>query len=160
MGSLRTARTVGALLGGTVALLAGCTAHQAPKPVATQPFIAFNACLITDPSGLEPGTTGAQVWAGTQAAVGPLKARASYLTAGHAGLDAALGGLILKKCTLIISAADRSGPAVDTVAKANPGQHFLLIGQTGTAANVRSLPIGNGLQDSVRQAVTASAQGR
>ncbi|MBO1415336.1 hypothetical protein [Streptomyces sp. FH025] len=152
-------RVVGTLL---LALLTGCSsAHSAPAPTATQPFIAFNACLITDATGLAPGSPAAQVWAGTQAAVDPLHARAAYVTTDPAKVDSAIGGLILKNCALIISASadPQFAAAVDAAAKTHPGQHFLLVGTAGAAANVRGLEAGENLQERARQAVTESAEG-
>ncbi|MFH8380823.1 hypothetical protein ACH4E7_07760 [Kitasatospora sp. NPDC018058] len=159
MRSQSVTRVAGTLL---LALLAGCSsAHPAPKPTATQPFIAFNACLITDTTGLAPGSPATQAWAGTQAATGPLHARAGYVTADPGKADGAIGGLILKNCSLIISASTdgRFAPAVEAAAKAHPDQHFLIVGTAGPAANVRSLQPGDDLQERVRQAVTESAAG-
>ncbi|WP_035844195.1 type 1 periplasmic-binding domain-containing protein [Kitasatospora azatica] len=140
--------------------LTGCSAHAAPKPAPTQPFIAFNTCLVTDPAGLTPGTPGARAWAGAQAATAPLHARASYVTATSAQAAGAIGGLILKNCTLIVAASSdgQFAPTVEAAAKAHPEQHFLLVGPATTTANVRSLPPGDDLQERVRQAVTDSAQ--
>ncbi|WP_329570725.1 hypothetical protein [Kitasatospora sp. NBC_01266] len=173
-------RAGGALLGGlavalpAVALLGGCAAQHAapaPKPSPTAPFVAFNACLVTGPAGLAPDAVGAQAWAGTQAAAGSLRARASYVTAAPANLAGALGGLLLKRCTLIVAAGDSSaGDGFDAgvagFAQAHPGQRFLLVGGAGAGAgaggagaNVRVVAAGDGLADRVRQAVAGSAAG-
>ncbi|MFI9271693.1 hypothetical protein ACIGXM_13390 [Kitasatospora sp. NPDC052896] len=166
----RTVRTGGALLGAAVAagLLGGCATHRAaPAPAPTQPFVAFNACLVTGPAGLAPDAVGAQAWSGTQAAAGSLHARASYVTAAPASLPGTLGGLLLKRCTLIVAAGDQSaGDQFDSVvagfAQAHPEQRFLLVGAGGAAgagANVRVVAAGDGLADRVRQAVAQSAAG-
>jgi hypothetical protein len=156
------------VVGGLAALLTGCaSSHHAPPPptAPTQPFIAFNACLVTGPSGIDAEGPGREAWSGTQAATGPLHARASYVTASPTALPGTLGALLLRHCTLLVAAGDTSAGSqfAATVAefgRAHPDQRILLVdAPAGTAGNVHPLAGGDGLADRVRQAVTAAASG-
>ncbi|MFG2847816.1 hypothetical protein ACGF12_32290 [Kitasatospora sp. NPDC048296] len=167
MGSRMVGRAGGVLVGGLTALLAGCSGHHAPPrpPAPTQPFVAFNACLVTGPSGLDAAGPGSEAWAGTQAATGSLHARASYVTAAPTALPDVLGALLLRHCTVVVAAGDTSAggqftAAVAEFGRAHPEQRVLLVeAPADVAGNVRPIAGGDGLADRVRQAVTAAAGG-
>jgi hypothetical protein len=167
MGSRGFGRTWGVPVGGLAALLTGCAGHHAPPPPAgpSQPFIAFNACLVTGPSGPEAAGPASQAWSGTQAATGPLQARASYVTASPTALPGALGALLLRHCSVVVAAAEAATDSQFTAAvaefgRAHPEQRILLVdAPAGAAGNVRAIAGGEGLADRVRQAVTAAAGG-
>jgi hypothetical protein len=118
-----------------VAAVAGAAAwlvwpRPAPVPQARQ-YLNVSACLLTDSRGVVPGTPAAPVWAAMESASTATHVMVSYLPdTGPADVTPMLSTLIQRQCGVIITtAADAS--QVISAAKADPGQHFLLITATG-----------------------------
>jgi hypothetical protein len=129
---------VGACL--VAAAVAAWLAWPAPQAAShARRYLNVTACLLTDPSGVAPGTAGARVWAAMQSASVTSHVMVSYLPdTGPADVPVMLNSLIERRCGVII--ATGISTAVDRfidAAKANPHQHFLLVLASGADAPAR-----------------------
>jgi hypothetical protein len=104
-----------------------------PQPAAphARQYLNVSACLLTDPSGIAPGTPAAPVWAAMQSASLATHVMVSYLPdTGPADAGPMLNTLIERQCGVIIA----TGTATALVIKAgqaNPHQRFLLVSAPG-----------------------------
>lgn len=107
-----------------------------PRPAATpaaRHYLDVSACLLTDPSGIAPGTPAAPVWAAMQSASAASHVMVSYLPdTGPSDVGAMLNTLIDRRCGVII-ATGKSTAGVVAAGKANPHQSFLLVAAPGAA---------------------------
>jgi hypothetical protein len=102
-------------------------------------YLNVTACLLTDPSGVAPGTAAARVWAAMQSASLTSHVMVSYLPdTGPADLPVMLNSLIERRCGVIIATGStKAADRVIDAAKANPHQRFLLILARGSDAPAR-----------------------
>jgi len=97
-----------------------------PAPQARQ-YLDVSACLLTDPSGIVPGTPGAPVWTAMQTASQATRVMVSYLPdTGPSDAAPMLNTLVERHCALIIATTAAADQVIDA-AKANPHQRFLLV---------------------------------
>ena len=90
-------------------------------------YLDVSACLLTDPSGIGPGTPAAPVWAAMQSASLATHVMVTYLRdGGPADARPMLNTLIERHCGVII-ATGSAAPDVIAAGKANPNQAFLLV---------------------------------
>jgi hypothetical protein len=108
-------------------------------PPRARQYLDVSACLLTGPSGIAPGTPGAQAWHAMQSASVASHVMVSYLPGmGPAGVPVMLNTLIERQCrVIVVTAATRT--QVAAAAKANPGRRFILVG-TSTAAGPAAVP--------------------
>lgn len=112
-----------------------------PRPGTTaapqaRQYLNATVCLLTDSRGIIPGAPGASAWAAMQRASLVTRVMVSYLPAtGPADVSSMLNTLIQRHCGLIV-ATGTAPVQVIRAARANPGQHFLLVATeaSGTAA--------------------------
>jgi hypothetical protein len=110
-----------------------------PRPAASPQgsasrYLNASACLLTGPSGITPGTSGAPVWTAMRSASQATHVMVSYLPdSGHDDVTPMLNALVERHCGVIIATSD-AGPAVVRAARANPHQSFLVVATPGTAA--------------------------
>lgn len=125
------------VLMGLVAVGAGTAAwllwpRPAPAPQARQ-YLNVSACLLTDSRGVVPGTPAAPVWAAMESASLATHVMVSYLPdTGPADVTPMLGTLIQRQCGVIITTTAEPSQVI-SAAKADPGQHFLLVTAAGAA---------------------------
>jgi hypothetical protein len=104
--------------------------RPAPVPQARQ-YLNVSACLLTDPRGVVPGTPAAPVWAAMESASLASHVMVSYLSdTGPADVTPMLSTLIQRQCGVIITTGTDASQVI-SAAKADPGQHFLLVTQAG-----------------------------
>ncbi|HEY6313548.1 MAG TPA: hypothetical protein VIY52_22470 [Streptosporangiaceae bacterium] len=128
------------LAAGLAVALLGTAAVAAwvwwPRPAAApaaRHYLDVSACLLTDPSGIAPGTPAAPVWAAMQPASLASHVMVSYLPdTGPSDVGAMLNTLIERRCGVII-ATGKSAAGVIAAGKANPHQSFLLVAAPGAA---------------------------
>ncbi len=108
------------------------TVHRAPEPQARQ-YLHVSACLLTDPSGVVPGTPAAPVWTAMQSASLATRVMVSYLPdTGPSDISPMISTLAQRKCGLIITTAAAAARAV-SAARDYPHQQFLIITAGGAA---------------------------
>jgi hypothetical protein len=135
----RAAIAAGAVAGACVAAWAGWPSSAVVTPQARQ-YLDVSACLLTGPSGIAPGTPGAQVWHAMESASLASHVMVSYLPAdGPAGVLPMLNTLIERRCGVIVvtgaTSVQVAGPA-----KANPGRHFVLVTTSSAAVPLKAAP--------------------
>jgi hypothetical protein len=135
--------TVGAGVAGAVVVTAGVIAavtgfgsHQqaAAGPQTARHYLNASACLLTDPSGITPGASGAPAWKAMQTASLATHVMVSYLPdTGPATASDMLGTLMERKCGVIIATGAAAGEVV-RAAKADRHQEFVLVAAPGVAS--------------------------
>jgi hypothetical protein len=123
---------------GVIAAVAGSSPgpfgnHQQAARTQARQYLNATACLLTDPSGITPGTSGAPVWKAMQAASLTTHVMVSYLpAAGPATSKVMLGTLMERQCGVIITTGT---PAAEVIkaAKADRHQSFMLVAPSGPA---------------------------
>jgi hypothetical protein len=124
---------IGTVLAAVAVIIWVTWPQPAPGPHA-RVYLNVTACLLTGPSGIAPGTTGAPAWAAMQGASKSTRVMVSYLPAvTRSDTTAMLNTLIERRCGVIIT-ADTPAAQVLKAARANPRQHFLLITAPGRGA--------------------------
>jgi hypothetical protein len=113
-----------------------------PSPaVATRArqYLDVSACLLTGPSGIAPGTPGAQAWHAMRSASLASHVMVSYLPAtGPTDVPVLLNTLVERRCgVIVVTGATRI--QVAGAAKANPSRRFVFV-TTGTAAGPAAVP--------------------
>jgi hypothetical protein len=97
-----------------------------PAPQARQ-YLDVTACLLTGPQGINSGSPAAPVWASMETASVQSHVMISYLPEmPPENVQVILSTLVQRHCGVIITAG-APPTAVLAVAKANPGQRFLLV---------------------------------
>jgi hypothetical protein len=105
---------------------------QSHPPQARQ-YLNVSACLLTDTSGVVPGTPAAPVWTAMQSASVQTRVMVSYLSStGPSDVSPMLATLAQRKCGLIVTTAAAAGQAVST-ARAFPHQQFMIVAAGGAA---------------------------
>lgn len=106
--------------------------HHAPQPQPqARRYLDVSACLLTDPSGVVPGTAAAPVWTAMQSASRATRVMVSYLPdTGPSDVSPMLNTLARRECGLIITTSTAAGRAV-SAARAYPHQQFLIITASG-----------------------------
>jgi hypothetical protein len=66
-----------------------------------------------------------------------------------------LAGLVARKCRLILAVDAAPVAAIDADAARYPAVHFIVVGGSSTAPNVRPLPTGGDVRGTVRSTVVA-----
>jgi ABC-type sugar transport system substrate-binding protein len=114
-------------------LVLSSAAPKASRPARARVYLNTTACLLTDPSGVNPGGPGAPVWAAMEKASVKTHVMVTYLPAtGSAQVQGLLNTLVERHCGVIV--ATGTAPArVAAAAKANPRQQFILVIAPGTA---------------------------
>jgi basic membrane lipoprotein Med (substrate-binding protein (PBP1-ABC) superfamily) len=133
-----------------------------PKPHSTPPrarhYADFDACLLTSGEGVT-GNQAAKVWAGLQDASKATSIRVSYLPVigqqTQANASPYLAGLVARKCRLILAVDAAPVAAIDADAARYPAVHFIVVGGSSTAPNVRPLSTSGDVRGSVRSTVVA-----
>jgi hypothetical protein len=102
-----------------------------PRPAATaspaRQYLNVSACLLTGPSGIVAGTTGAPVWDAMESASLATHVMVSYLPdTSPADAVPMLNALIERKCGLIVAAGVPAGQVI-AAADANPHEQFMLV---------------------------------
>ncbi len=93
-------------------------------------YLDMTACLLTGPKGVGQGTPAAPVWASMQAASVRSGVMVSYLPQlPQGGPQLLLSSMVQRHCGVIITTGAPPA-AVLSVAKANPGQRFMLVTDT------------------------------
>jgi basic membrane lipoprotein Med (substrate-binding protein (PBP1-ABC) superfamily) len=140
------------IAGGAVLLLAVVVVvlvtwpreRQLPPPRARE-YRSVDACLLTGPAGITD-TQAAAVWAGMQDASLAALARVSYLpVVGPETTANALPfaqSLIQRHCVVIVATGPVEVSALAELAPKHTDVRFLLIGGTGSGANVSTVPAG------------------
>jgi basic membrane lipoprotein Med (substrate-binding protein (PBP1-ABC) superfamily) len=108
---------------------------RSPAAPQAREYLNASACLLTDPSGVGPGTPGAPVWAAMESASLATRVMVSYLPdTGPADVTPMLNTLIQRKCGVIITTGTAAGQAIQA-AKADPDQRFVLVSGAGLVAD-------------------------
>ncbi len=114
-------------------------------PTRARQYIAFTACLLTGPAGLSDAQATA-VWSGMEAASSATRAQVTYLSASP-GQAETVGSvtpfantLLQQHCGMILAVGPVEVKAVQAVAEANTGEHFVLVGGGSVAGNVTVVP--------------------
>jgi hypothetical protein len=108
------------------------TVQRTTQPQARQ-YLNVSACLLTDPSGVVPGTPAAPVWTAMQSASIATRVMVSYLPdTGPSDVSPMLNTLAQRKCGLIITTTAAAGRAV-SAARTYPHQQFFIIAAGGAA---------------------------
>ncbi|MEU8797131.1 hypothetical protein [Spirillospora sp. NPDC048819] len=109
-----------------------------PKPRARE-YLAFKACLLTDSRGIA-GKEAAPVWEGMQRASLKTHAKIQYLAvpapATMANARPYLASLVQRHCGIILAAGQLATDTVAANAESFAKARFVVLGATGTAANV------------------------
>jgi hypothetical protein len=103
-------------------------------------YLDVSACLLTGPSGIAPGTPGAQAWHAMQSASLASHVMVSYLPdTGPADVPVLLNTLIERRCgVIVVTGATRI--QVAGAAKANPGRRFVLVTTSAPAGSAAVPP--------------------
>jgi hypothetical protein len=103
-------------------------------PSQARQYLNVSACLLTDASGVVPGTPAAPAWTAMQSASLATRVMVSYLSGtGPSDVSSMLSTLAQRKCGLIITTAAAAGQAV-SAARAYPRQQFLIVAAGGAVA--------------------------
>jgi len=131
--------------------------RPAARPGAHQ-YLDATACLLTSPDGIASGTAAAPAWAALESASQSTHVMVSYLPAtSTAAVPTLLNSLIERQCGVIV-ATGADSTVVTRAARANPRQHFLLVGGSGTRAPGNlTLVAPSGVRSGVSQALQAIA---
>jgi basic membrane lipoprotein Med (substrate-binding protein (PBP1-ABC) superfamily) len=143
-----------AIAGLTAGLLAA-SGGGGPAPRARS-YLAFTACLLTNPQGLA-SPQAAAAWAGLENASATTRAKVQYLAVPPGTTTAAsarpyLASLLLRKCSVVVATGPAQVAAVDADARQFGSVKFAVAGGHASAANVTAMPASPG---AVRSAVTA-----
>jgi hypothetical protein len=134
-------------------------------PARARQYLAFSACLLTGPAGLADASARA-VWSGMQEASSATRAKVTYLAAVGAAetvgsVTPFANSLVQQHCGLVLAVGAVEVQTVQSVAAANTGVDFVLVGGGAVARNVAVVPAGGAAQVSARVAsvVTAAVGG-
>lgn len=128
----KRARALWLASGACVLVAAGLAVWGLRPAPATAPqarrYLNVSACLLTSPAGIAPGTPAAPLWAAMQTDSLATHVMVSYLPdTGLADAAAMLNTLAERRCGVIVITASAAPGLVISVARANPGQQFLLV---------------------------------
>lgn len=136
-----------AVAGGLAVWLFRSPGRAADDPPArTRQYVAFRACLLTGPAGLGDPTARA-VWTGMESASSATRVQVSYssLPAGEAesvgSVTPLANSLVQQRCGVIVAVGAVEVAAVQSVASADPGGRFVLVGAGSVAGNAVVLPV-------------------
>jgi hypothetical protein len=111
--------------------------QQAAGPQARR-YLNASACLLTDPSGIAPGTPGAPVWKAMQTASLATHVMVSYLPdTGPADAAIMLSTLMERQCGVIITTGTPAAKVMKA-AKADRRQSFVLVAASGTVGSAET----------------------
>ena len=133
-------------------------------PARARQYIAFSACLLTGPAGLADSSARA-VWSGMESASSATRAKVTYLAA--VGASETVGSvtpfansLVQQHCGLVLAVGAVEVQTAQSVAAANTGVDFVLVGGGASAGNVAVVPAGDAARVANRVAsVVQSAVG-
>ena len=104
------------------------------RPQQARQYLDVSACLLTDTSGVVPGTPAAPVWTAMQSTSLSTGVMVSYLSdTGPSDALAMLSTLAQRKCGLIITTPAAAGPA-EKAARVFPHQQFLIVAAGSASA--------------------------
>lgn len=138
-----------------------------PRPGTAAPprarqYLDASACLLTESSGVTPGTPGAQAWHAMESASLASHVMVSYLPdSGAANVPVMLNTLVERRCGLIV-VTGASRVQVTSAAKAHPAQSFILVtasaaaGPAAVPSNAVVVPVSDA-SGRIDQEVTALA---
>jgi hypothetical protein len=107
--------------------------HQAAAAPQARHYLDTTACLLTDRSGIAPGTPGAPAWKAMQTASLATHVMVSYLPdTGRADATVMLSTLMERQCGVIITTGTPAAKVIKA-AKADRHQSFVLVAASGTA---------------------------
>jgi hypothetical protein len=93
-------------------------------------YLDASACLLTGAGGVAPGTAGGRAWRVMESASVASRVMVSYLPGTGAAVPVLLNTLVEQRCGVIVVTGG-SRAQVAGVARANPGDRFILV--TGSA---------------------------
>jgi hypothetical protein len=111
-----------------------------PRPAAVagpraRQYLDMSACLLTGSAGIDQGTPGALAWRAMQSASLASHVMVSYLPAsGPGSVRALLSTFAERRCGVVV-VTGASQVQVASAAKADPGQRFILVTGTASAAS-------------------------
>jgi hypothetical protein len=131
-----------AVLAAAVVGVAGWVAwpRLAPAPARAavrtgREYLDASACLLTGPGSVAAGAAGAPVWAAMSSVSVVTRVMVSYLPdTGPSDAGVMLNTLVLRRCGVIITTGTAVG-LVARVARADPGQRFLVVSAAGGAGS-------------------------
>lgn len=156
-----------ALAGGIVWLAWPSGRLVYDPPARSHQYIAFTACLLTGPAGLDDPQARA-VWSGLKAASSTTNAQVTYLSvpvgqADTVGVATPLANsLVQQHCGVIVAVGAAEVATVQAVAAQHEGMRFVLVGDGSPAGNVAVLPptgvssVSARVQNVVQAAVTGA----
>jgi basic membrane lipoprotein Med (substrate-binding protein (PBP1-ABC) superfamily) len=128
----------------------------ARPPTRSRVYNAFTICLLTGPQGIA-GAAAAPVWAGIQNAADAANDQSQYLAAVTSpetvgSVTAFANTLVQQKCGLVIAVGPVEVSTVESIAPADPGTRFMVVGGGSAAVNVQVVA------DSSTSSVTSAVQ--
>lgn len=135
--AVAAAVTAGIIAAATGSALWPFGRHQPAAAPQARHYLDATACLLTDRSGIAPGTPGASVWKAMQTASLATHVMVSYLPdTGRADAAVMLSTLMERQCGVIITTGTPAAKVIKA-AKADQHQKFVLV-----AASVPASPVG------------------
>jgi hypothetical protein len=130
-------------------------------PARARQYIAFSACLLTGPAGLADSSAQA-VWAGMQTASLSTHAKVTYLAAVGSGetvgsVTPFANSLVQQHCGLVLAVGSVEVQTAQSVAAANAGVDFVLVGGGAVARKVAVVSAADATQVSSRVASVVKA---
>ncbi|MEU9144911.1 BMP family ABC transporter substrate-binding protein [Streptomyces sp. NPDC048349] len=127
-----------------------------PDPRARQ-YKEFDACLLTDEKGIVSGSAAAPVWEGMQKASLETRARVTYVPVvgepSAANARPFFNSLMQRKCDVVLAVGAAQVEATEAGAKEHPKARFVVVDGAGSAGNVTVVKSGDGLAETVADAI-------
>jgi hypothetical protein len=122
--------------------------------IMARQYVAFTACLLTGPAGLDDAQARA-VWAGMEGASAATRAKVTYLAVVGAAetvgsVTPFANSLVQQHCGLVLAVGTVEVQTTQEVAVANTGVDFVLVGGGSPARNVAVVPAGSTAQTTSR----------
>nr|WP_144298703.1 hypothetical protein [Streptomyces sp. TLI_235] len=145
-----------ALVAGGLTVALWPSDEPEPLPVRARQYTDVRACLLTGAQGLAAAEV-KPVWAGMQDASAAKHSQVSWLKAPRAttGPEAVpyANTLVQQRCSMVLAAEDVPAKALASVADANPGVRFVVVGTAQVRANLTVIPVGADVRAAVEKAV-------
>ncbi|MFE3142917.1 BMP family ABC transporter substrate-binding protein [Streptomyces scopuliridis] len=144
-------------------LLGGSDPVGPPDPRARQ-YEDEDACLLTDDQGIASGTPAALVWQAMQKASLDTRARVNYVpVTGEQSVANArpfFNALMQRQCGVVLAVGGPQVEVTEAGAARHPNIRFVVVDGASDAANVVVVKSGEGLEETVVDAIQQVVKGR